>query len=49
LNTHTSRAMRDLIAARDWLTVCQLPAYAPELNPAEMSLPQCEVRRACLA
>ncbi len=27
--------MRDLIAARDWLTVYQLPAYAPELNPVE--------------
>src|SRR5205807_7903264 len=35
LNTHTSRAMRELIAAREWLTVFQLPAYAPELNPVE--------------
>jgi transposase len=35
LNTHTSRAMRELIAARDWLTAFQLPAYAPELNPVE--------------
>ena len=35
LNTHTSRAMRELIAARPWLTVFQLPAYAPELNPVE--------------
>ena len=35
LNTHTSRAMRDLIAGRAWLTVFQLPAYAPELNPVE--------------
>jgi len=35
LNTHTSRAMRELIAARPWLTVYQLPAYAPELNPVE--------------
>jgi transposase len=35
LNTHTSRAMRGLIAARDWLTVYQLPSYASELNPAE--------------
>src|SRR5207244_10002487 len=35
LNTHTSRAMRELIAARDWLTVFRLPAYAPELNPVE--------------
>jgi hypothetical protein len=35
LPTHTSRAMRQLIAARSWLTVFQLPAYAPELKPVE--------------
>jgi hypothetical protein len=35
LNTHTSGAMRELIAARDWLTVYQLPPYASELNPVE--------------
>jgi transposase len=35
LNTHVSRAMRELIAARTWLMVFQLPAYAPELNPVE--------------
>ena len=35
LNTHVSRAMSELIAARDWLTVFQLPPYAPELNPVE--------------
>jgi putative transposase len=35
LPTHTSRAMRQLIAARSWLTVFQLPAYAPKLNPVE--------------
>jgi len=35
LNTHTSRAMRDLIAARPWLTVYRLPSYASELNPVE--------------
>ena len=29
LNTHTSRAMPELIAARTRLTVFQLPAYAP--------------------
>jgi hypothetical protein len=40
LNTHTSRAMRELIAARAWLTVFQLPAYAPELNPVEPVLVQ---------
>ena len=27
--------MRELIVARTWLTVFQLPAYAPELNPVE--------------
>jgi transposase len=35
LNTHVSKAMRRLVAARDWLTVFQLPAYASELNPVE--------------
>ena len=35
LNTHVSKAMRELIAARDWLTVFQLPPYASELNPVE--------------
>ena len=27
--------MRALIAARTWLTVVRLPAYAPDLNPTE--------------
>ena len=49
LPTHTSGAMRQLIAARSWLTVFQLPAYAPELNPVEMGLPQCELRRSPLS
>lgn len=35
LNTHISAAMRALIAARDWLHVIRLPAYAPDLNPTE--------------
>lgn len=35
LNTHRSAAMRELIAARDWLHVIRLPAYAPDLNPVE--------------
>jgi hypothetical protein len=35
LDTHTSAAMSDLIAARDWLTVYRLPPYAHELNPVE--------------
>jgi hypothetical protein len=35
LNTHVSRAMGELAAARSWLTVFQLPPYAHELNPVE--------------
>ena len=35
LNTHVSGVMADLAAARDWLTIFRLPAYAPELNPVE--------------
>jgi hypothetical protein len=35
LTTHVSGVMAGLIAARDWLTVFQLPAYASELNPVE--------------
>jgi hypothetical protein len=32
---HVDTAMRALIATRAWLTVYQLPAYAPALNPVE--------------
>ncbi|MFG2306183.1 transposase [Actinacidiphila glaucinigra] len=32
---HLSRAMRAWTAARAWLTVFQLPACAPDLNPME--------------
>ncbi|SFL22752.1 DDE superfamily endonuclease [Streptosporangium canum] len=32
---HLSRVMRAMIEARPWLTVFQLPSYAPEPNPAE--------------
>ncbi|WP_394427482.1 transposase [Streptomyces sp. SGAir0957] len=35
LNTHVSRRMRELIDARQWLTVFLLPAYSPDLNPVE--------------
>jgi len=36
LNTHVSAVMRAFTGAHsDWLTVVQLPAYAPDLNPAE--------------
>jgi DDE superfamily endonuclease len=36
LNTHVSAAMAELVAARDWLIVFQLPPYAHELNPVEL-------------
>lgn len=36
LNTHRSKAMRTFTAGHpDWLTVVQLRAYAPDLNPVE--------------
>ncbi|MGO9083084.1 MAG: hypothetical protein ACLQDY_29330 [Streptosporangiaceae bacterium] len=36
MNTHISAAMRSFTDARQgWLTVVRLPAYAPDLNPAE--------------
>jgi len=36
LSTHLSRKMRAFTAGHpDWLTVIQLPAYAPDLNPVE--------------
>jgi DDE superfamily endonuclease len=36
LNSHVSAAMAELVAARDWLTVYQLPPYVHELNPVEL-------------
>jgi len=41
--------MAELVGARDWLTVFRLPPYAHELNPVEMSFPQCELRRSSLS
>jgi transposase len=41
--------MRELAAARSWLIVFQLPPYASELNPVEIGLPQCELRRSSLS
>ena len=35
LNTHASKAMAEIVAARSWLTVFRLPPYAHELNPVE--------------
>ena len=39
LNTHLSRAMAELVAARSWLTVYRFPPCACELNPAEAAWP----------
>lgn len=35
LNHHVSTVMRAFVDAHDWLTVVQLPGYAPELNQTE--------------
>jgi len=35
LNHHVSAGMREFVERHDWLTVVQLPGYAPELNPTE--------------
>jgi putative transposase len=35
LNVHRSAALRQWAAGQDWLTVIQLPTYAPDLNPVE--------------
>lgn len=33
LATHLVRPLRVFVEAADWLTVVQLPSYAPGLNP----------------
>jgi hypothetical protein len=41
LNTHISAVMRAFISSPPgWLTEVRLPAYAPDLNPAETSSPR---------
>ncbi|MFI0967932.1 transposase [Streptomyces sp. NPDC021080] len=35
LNTHRTAGTRQFAAAHDWLTIVQLPSYAPDLNPVE--------------
>ncbi|QEV16562.1 IS630 family transposase [Streptomyces alboniger] len=34
-NTHRAAGMRQYAAEHDWLTIVQLPSYAPDLNPVE--------------
>jgi hypothetical protein len=50
LNIHLAPELADFAEEnKAWLRIYRLPAYAPDLNPAEMSLPQCELRRSSLA
>ena len=50
LNIHLAPELADFAEEnKAWLRVYRLPAYAPDLNPAEMSLPQCELRRSSLS
>jgi hypothetical protein len=50
LNVHLAPELAAFAEANQaWLRVFRLPAYAPELNPAEMGLPQCELRRSSLS
>ena len=49
LNVHLAAELRAFTGAQAWLRVFRLPAYAPDLNPVEMGLPQCELRRSSLA
>jgi hypothetical protein len=37
LNVHLAYGIRQFIDRQDWLTVYQLPSYAPDLNPVEAS------------
>jgi hypothetical protein len=50
LNIHLAPELAEFAAEnKEWLRIYRLPAYAPDLNPAEMGLPQCELRRSSLA
>jgi DDE superfamily endonuclease len=50
LNIHLAPELAEFAEEnKAWLRIYRLPAYAPDLNPAEMSLPQCELRRSPLA
>jgi hypothetical protein len=50
LNIHLAPELADFAEQNSaWLRICRLPAYAPDLNPAEMGLPQCGFCRASCA
>ncbi|MFI9832929.1 transposase [Streptomyces sp. NPDC051913] len=35
LNTHRAAGMREYAVTHDWLTIVQLPSYAPDVTPVE--------------
>jgi transposase len=46
---HRATATKEFAASTEGrLRLFFLPGYSPELNPDEMSLPQCELRRSSL-
>jgi DDE superfamily endonuclease len=46
LNIHLAPELAEFAEEnRAWLRIYRLPAYSPDMNPAEMSLFQCELRR----
>jgi hypothetical protein len=50
LNIHLAAELAGFAQENEaWLRIYRLPAYTPDLNPAEMGLPQCELRRSPLA
>jgi len=49
LPVHLGPELRAFTIAQAWLRVFRLPAYAPDLNPVEMGLSQCELRRSPLS
>jgi len=46
LNVHQAPELADFAGRnKEWLRIYRLPAYTPDMNPVEMGLPQCELRR----
>ena len=46
LNIHLAPELAEFAEQnKAWLRIYRLPAYSPDMNPVEMSLPQCELRR----
>ena len=46
LNIHLAPELADFAEEnKAWLRLYRLPAYTPDINPVEIGLPQCELRR----